>query len=96
MPPSKLVDFELLPVSGAIVCWKNESFIKQQGSRFNTVARAAGELFSIRTELFRNARSGKIIWSLQLYFQILNSYSNPTFVRNIKHLSFCRYIIQSH
>ncbi len=33
--------------------WKYESFIKRQDAAFNTVVGAAGELFSIRTELFR-------------------------------------------
>src|SRR5215469_6721179 len=32
--------------------WKYESFMKKQDSDFNTVVGAAGELFSIRTELF--------------------------------------------
>jgi len=32
--------------------WKYESFMKQQDSNFNTVVGAAGELFSVRTELF--------------------------------------------
>jgi cellulose synthase/poly-beta-1,6-N-acetylglucosamine synthase-like glycosyltransferase len=34
--------------------WKYESFMKQQDADFNTVVGAAGELFSIRTELFRS------------------------------------------
>jgi cellulose synthase/poly-beta-1,6-N-acetylglucosamine synthase-like glycosyltransferase len=34
--------------------WKYESFMKQQESDFNTVVGAAGELFSIRTELFHS------------------------------------------
>lgn len=33
--------------------WKYESFMKQQDADFNTVAGAAGELFSIRTHLFQ-------------------------------------------
>ena len=33
--------------------WKYESFMKRQDACFNTVVGAAGELFSIRTELFR-------------------------------------------
>ena len=33
--------------------WKYESFLKKQDAGFNTVAGAAGELFSIRTELFK-------------------------------------------
>lgn len=33
--------------------WKYESFMKQQDSNFNTVVGAAGELFSVRTELFQ-------------------------------------------
>jgi len=34
--------------------WKYESFMKQQDANFNTVVGAAGELFSIRSELFRS------------------------------------------
>ena len=33
--------------------WKYESFMKQQDSNFNSVVGAAGELFSVRTELFQ-------------------------------------------
>lgn len=33
--------------------WKYESFMKKQDADFNTVVGAAGELFSIRTELFK-------------------------------------------
>jgi poly-beta-1,6-N-acetyl-D-glucosamine synthase len=33
--------------------WKYESFMKDQDARFNTVVGAAGELFSIRTALFK-------------------------------------------
>jgi cellulose synthase/poly-beta-1,6-N-acetylglucosamine synthase-like glycosyltransferase len=33
--------------------WKYESFMKKQDAAFNTVVGAAGELFSIRTELFK-------------------------------------------
>jgi len=34
--------------------WKYESFMKKQDAEFNTVVGAAGELFSIKTELFRS------------------------------------------
>ena len=33
--------------------WKYESFMKKLDADFNTVVGAAGELFSIRTELFK-------------------------------------------
>ena len=41
--------------------WQYESFIKKQEADFNTVVGAAGELFSIRTKLFRPFADGLIL-----------------------------------
>ena len=38
---------------GESIYWKYESFLKNLDSKFNTVVGAAGEIFSIRTELFK-------------------------------------------
>lgn len=41
--------------------WKYESFMKKQDAGFNTVVGAAGELFSIRTELFAQLNENIIL-----------------------------------
>lgn len=41
--------------------WQYESFLKKQDAGFNTVAGAAGELFSIRTELFKTENDDLIL-----------------------------------
>ncbi len=41
--------------------WQYESFLKKQDAGFNTVAGAAGELFSIRTELFTTVNDELIL-----------------------------------
>ncbi|MEI9908649.1 MAG: glycosyltransferase family 2 protein [Bacteroidota bacterium] len=41
--------------------WKYESFMKKQDAGFNTVVGAAGELFSIRTELFTRLNDNIIL-----------------------------------
>jgi cellulose synthase/poly-beta-1,6-N-acetylglucosamine synthase-like glycosyltransferase len=54
-------DFRLSAVGQAEgIYWKYESFMKKQDAAFNTVVGAAGELFSIRTSLFK-APPDKII-----------------------------------
>jgi cellulose synthase/poly-beta-1,6-N-acetylglucosamine synthase-like glycosyltransferase len=41
--------------------WKYESFMKKMDAAFNTVIGAAGELFSIRTDLFKNIPDNLIL-----------------------------------
>ena len=41
--------------------WKYESFMKKQDADLNTVIGAAGELFSIRTDLFREIRDDLVL-----------------------------------
>jgi poly-beta-1,6-N-acetyl-D-glucosamine synthase len=43
------------------IYWKYESFMKKQDAGFNTVVGAAGELFSIRTELFTQLNDNIIL-----------------------------------
>jgi cellulose synthase/poly-beta-1,6-N-acetylglucosamine synthase-like glycosyltransferase len=50
--------------------WKYESFMKQQDSDFNTVVGAAGELFSIRTELFRSPTDHFILDDFMVSMQV--------------------------
>ena len=47
--------------SGEGFYWKYESFLKKLDSSFNTVVGAAGELFAIRTELFKPTEKDAII-----------------------------------
>lgn len=50
--------------------WKYESFMKQQDSDFNTVVGAAGELVSIRTELFHPPRDHIILDDFMFSMQV--------------------------
>jgi len=50
--------------------WKYESFMKQQDSNFNTVVGAAGELFSIRTELFELDERNLILDDFAISMQV--------------------------
>ena len=50
--------------------WKYESFLKQQDSNFYSVVGAAGELFSIRTELFEPIPSDSIIEDFYMTMKI--------------------------
>ena len=50
--------------------WKYESFMKQQDSCFNTVVGAAGELFSIRTELFELDENNLILDDFVISMQV--------------------------
>ncbi|HEV8285155.1 MAG TPA: glycosyltransferase family 2 protein [Chitinophagaceae bacterium] len=50
--------------------WRYESFMKQQDSHFNTVVGAAGELFSIRTELFRSLEDHLILDDFVISMQV--------------------------
>lgn len=50
--------------------WKYESFMKQQDSKFNTVVGAAGELFSIRTELFQLEEDSLILDDFVISMQV--------------------------
>jgi biofilm PGA synthesis N-glycosyltransferase PgaC len=50
--------------------WKYESFMKQQDSNFNTVVGAAGELFSIRTELFEYSEDDLILDDFTISMQV--------------------------
>lgn len=50
--------------------WKYESFLKQQDSNFYSVVGAAGELFSIRTELFEEIPSDSIIEDFYMTMKI--------------------------
>lgn len=50
--------------------WKYESFMKQQDADFNTVVGAAGELFSIRTELFHPLEEHLILDDFILSMQV--------------------------
>lgn len=50
--------------------WKYESFMKQQDSRFNTVVGAAGELFSIRTQLFQLRENNLILDDFIISMQV--------------------------
>ncbi|HET9825267.1 MAG TPA: glycosyltransferase family 2 protein [Chitinophagaceae bacterium] len=50
--------------------WTYESFMKQQDSMFNTVVGAAGELFSIRTELFQMQEDNLILDDFIISMQV--------------------------
>jgi len=50
--------------------WKYESFMKQQDSNFNTVVGAAGELFSLRTELFKLDENDLILDDFVISMQV--------------------------
>jgi len=50
--------------------WKYESFMKKQDADFNTVVGAAGELFSIRSELFYPLEEELILDDFNLSMQI--------------------------
>jgi cellulose synthase/poly-beta-1,6-N-acetylglucosamine synthase-like glycosyltransferase len=50
--------------------WKYESFMKRQDADFNTVVGAAGELFSIRTRLFRAMEDRFILDDFILSMQV--------------------------
>ena len=50
--------------------WKYESFMKQQDSNFNSVVGAAGELFSIRTELFQLPEDNVILDDFAISMQV--------------------------
>jgi poly-beta-1,6-N-acetyl-D-glucosamine synthase len=50
--------------------WKYESFLKQQDSNFNTVVGAAGELFSVRTELFELGENSLILDDFIISMQV--------------------------
>jgi poly-beta-1,6-N-acetyl-D-glucosamine synthase len=50
--------------------WKYESFMKQQDSNFNTVVGAAGELFSVRTELFELDENNLILDDFVISMQV--------------------------
>lgn len=50
--------------------WKYESFLKKLDAGFNTVTGAAGELFSIRTRLFRELDDGLILDDFVISMQI--------------------------
>jgi len=50
--------------------WKYESFMKQQDANFNTVVGAAGELFSIRTELFYSLEDHLILDDFIISMQV--------------------------
>jgi len=50
--------------------WRYESFLKQQDSNFYSVVGAAGELFSIRTELFEPIPSDSIIEDFYMTMKI--------------------------
>ena len=55
--------------------WKYESFMKQQDADFNSVVGAAGELFSIRTELFHSLDDELILDDFIISMQVcLNGY----------------------
>ncbi len=47
--------------SGEGLYWKYESFLKRMDSDFNTVVGAAGELFSVRTELYEPVHSNILL-----------------------------------
>ena len=50
--------------------WRYESFMKKQDAEFNTVVGAAGELFSIRTELFRSFDDNLILDDFIISMQV--------------------------
>ena len=50
--------------------WEYESFMKKQDALFHTVVGAAGELFSIRTELFRELDEGVILDDFLISMQV--------------------------
>jgi cellulose synthase/poly-beta-1,6-N-acetylglucosamine synthase-like glycosyltransferase len=50
--------------------WKYESFLKKQDAAFNTVVGAAGELFSIRTSLFRELKDELILDDFIISMQV--------------------------
>ena len=50
--------------------WKYESFMKKQESAFNTVIGGAGELFSIRTELFQLPDDNLILDDFMMSMQV--------------------------
>jgi cellulose synthase/poly-beta-1,6-N-acetylglucosamine synthase-like glycosyltransferase len=50
--------------------WEYESFMKKQDADFYTVVGAAGELFSIRTELFRDTENHPILDDFEISMQV--------------------------
>src|ERR1043165_7883607 len=50
--------------------WKYESFMKKQESAFNTVIGGAGELFSIRTELFQRPDDNLVLDDFMMSMQV--------------------------
>jgi len=56
--------------SGEGLYWKYESFLKQKDSEVYSVVGAAGELFSIRTNLFEEPEAGTIIEDFYLSMRI--------------------------
>jgi biofilm PGA synthesis N-glycosyltransferase PgaC len=52
------------------IYWKYESFMKKQDSDFHTVVGAAGELFSIRTELFQPSSSQLLLDDFIISMQV--------------------------
>jgi len=56
--------------SGESAYWKYESKLKQWDSELNTVVGAAGELFSIRTELYEEVPKGVLIEDFRLSMNI--------------------------
>lgn len=56
--------------AGEGLYWKYESFLKQQDSDFHTVVGAAGELFSVRSELYQSIEEGVLIEDFVLSLRI--------------------------
>jgi poly-beta-1,6-N-acetyl-D-glucosamine synthase len=56
--------------AGEGLYWKYESFLKKQDSDFYTVVGAAGELFSLRTELYQPVEEGVLIEDFVLSLRI--------------------------
>ncbi|MFT3936424.1 MAG: glycosyltransferase family 2 protein [Chitinophagaceae bacterium] len=56
--------------AGEGLYWKYESFLKKQDSDFFTVVGAAGELFSVRTDLYRPVEEGVLIEDFVLSLRI--------------------------
>ena len=56
--------------AGEGLYWKYESFLKKQDSDFHTVVGAAGELFSVRSELYQPIEEGVLIEDFVLSLRI--------------------------
>jgi len=56
--------------AGEGLYWKYESFLKKQDSDFHTVVGAAGELFSVRSELYQPIEEGILIEDFVLSLRI--------------------------